>query len=217
MSIGEEKLCRKCNSIKSLDLFGKHKGHADGVQSVCKICKSISDKKYRDANLEKARLKSRLYYQNNRERLIANVREYSNNNAEAIKQKHREYYQKNKSNWTKYNQERAAIDPVYKAKTHIRKVILKALRGELKSKRTQEIIGCSYVEFVQHIERQFEPWMNWDNKGLYNGQINYGWDIDHIIPLSVAKSVDEIIKLNHHSNLRPLCSYNNRNIKRNKI
>jgi len=56
--------------------------------------------------------------------------------------------------------------------------------------------------------------MNWDNYGLYNGTENYGWDIDHITPLKTTKVEDEVIKLNHYSNLQPLCSYHNRNIKR---
>ena len=58
--------------------------------------------------------------------------------------------------------------------------------------------------------------MTWDNKGLYNGQLNYGWDIDHITPLSKAKTVEDIIKLNHYTNLQPLCSKVNRDIKKNK-
>ena len=56
--------------------------------------------------------------------------------------------------------------------------------------------------------------MNWDNHGLYNGEINYGWDIDHIVPLSSATSVDELYKLNHYTNLQPMCSYTNRYIKK---
>ena len=59
--------------------------------------------------------------------------------------------------------------------------------------------------------------MTWENYGLYNGELNYGWDIDHIIPISSAKSDIEIIKLNHFSNLQPLCSKINRVIKRDKI
>ena len=38
-------------------------------------------------------------------------------------------------------------------------------------------------------ESKFESWMTWDNYGLYNGELNYGWDIDHIIPLASAKTV----------------------------
>jgi hypothetical protein len=55
--------------------------------------------------------------------------------------------------------------------------------------------------------------MIWDNYGLYNGT-EYGWDIDHIIPSSSAITEEELLKLNHFSNLQPLCSYFNRDIKR---
>ncbi len=59
--------------------------------------------------------------------------------------------------------------------------------------------------------------LNWNNRGLYNGELNYGWDIDHIIPLSSAKTEEEMILLNHYSNLQPLCSKINRDIKRDNI
>ena len=59
--------------------------------------------------------------------------------------------------------------------------------------------------------------MNWDNQGLYNMELNYGWDLDHIIPLSSATTEEEIIKLNHYTNLQPLCSRVNRDIKRDNI
>jgi len=52
--------------------------------------------------------------------------------------------------------------------------------------------------------------MSWDNQGKY-------WDIDHIIPVSSAKTEEEIIKLNHYTNLQPLESYYNRHIKRAKL
>jgi hypothetical protein len=89
--------------------------------------------------------------------------------------------------------------------------------GFSKKSKTLVILGCSYENFKQYLESQFEPWMNWNNYGLYNGEFSYGWDIDHIIPLSSAKTEEEIIRLNHYTNLRPLCSYVNRVVKRDTI
>jgi hypothetical protein len=59
--------------------------------------------------------------------------------------------------------------------------------------------------------------MSWENRGLYNGEFNYGWDIDHIIPILSAKTEEEIYKLNHFSNLQPLCSKINRDVKRDNL
>jgi hypothetical protein len=38
-------------------------------------------------------------------------------------------------------------------------------------------------------------------------ELNKSWDIDHIIPISSAKTKEDIIRLNHYTNLQPLCSY----------
>jgi hypothetical protein len=93
-----------------------------------------------------------------------------------------------------------------------------------KKSKTADILGCSFEEFKQYIESLWtiptnldengNVWMNWSNRGLYNGTPNYGWDIDHIIPQSKAMDEDELIKLNYYKNLQPLCSYINRVIKR---
>ena len=58
--------------------------------------------------------------------------------------------------------------------------------------------------------------MTWENYGLYNGTENYGWDIDHKMPISSSTTIEEAHQLNHYLNLQPLCSYINRHIKRNR-
>lgn len=46
---------------------------------------------------------------------------------------------------------------------------------------------------------------------------NYGeWHLDHIIPISSAKTEEEVIKLNHYTNFQPLWAEDNWN-KGNKI
>lgn len=117
------------------------------------------------------------------------------------------------------NRIRYNSDSMYKLKVDMRNLIKQSFNSKSynKSSKTEDILGCSYYEFKKYIEDQFEPWMTWENKGLYNGEFNYGWDIDHIIPVSSAKNMDEMIILNHYKNLRPLCSKINRYIKRDKI
>ena len=107
-------------------------------------------------------------------------------------------------------------NPLYNLIVSIRCSISNNFRcgGFTKSKRTENILGCTFFEFKIYIESKFELWMNWDNKGLYNGEFNYGWDIDHITPSSSAKTLEDVIKLNHYTNLQPLCSKINRDIKR---
>lgn len=91
----------------------------------------------------------------------------------------------------------------YNLKVRIRGLIHKALfgRGKKKNKRTEQILGCDIEYFVQHIERQFLPGMTWENRSE--------WHIDHVVPVSSAKDADEVEKLNHFTNLRPLWAKDN--------
>jgi hypothetical protein len=58
--------------------------------------------------------------------------------------------------------------------------------------------NCS---FKIHIERQFVKGMTWENRGE--------WHIDHIIPLATAQNENDVVKLNHHTNLRPMWAKDN--------
>ena len=116
-------------------------------------------------------------------------------------------------------QKRYLLTPTGKLSHNIRAAIRRSLvdSGYNKKYKSEIILGCTMLEFKLYLENQFEIWMTWENKGLYNGTSNYGWDLDHIIPLSSAISEDDVIKLNHYTNIQPLCSHYNRDVKRNLI
>jgi hypothetical protein len=73
--------------------------------------------------------------------------------------------------------------------------------GAIKTSPTFEALGYSVLEFVTHIERQFSGGMSWSNMSE--------WQIDHIIPISSAKSEDDVFALNQLSNLRPMWALEN--------
>jgi hypothetical protein len=236
----ETKICSKCNIEKKITEYkiikrrGKKCYHAK-----CLICykeyynernkKSYNknkekfnqlQKEYRENNKEKISKQRKQYRENNKEKLIQEQKIKYKKNKEYYINKVKEYYSKNKNEIIKkknirYN-ERMKTDLIFKLKKNIKSLISSKIKnkGYMKNSRTHEILGCSFEQFKLHLENLWESWMNWDNYGLYNGTPNYGWDIDHIIPTSLALTEDDIINLNHYTNLQPLCSYVNRVIKK---
>lgn len=73
--------------------------------------------------------------------------------------------------------------------------------GAIKTSKTFEQLGYSPAEFVRHIERQFHGGMGWHNMAK--------WQIDHIVPVSSARSEDDVVALNQLSNLRPMWAAHN--------
>lgn len=221
-----EKKCNICDSVKVITEFYKN-------QTRCKLCtkqyaldnktkikeykKSYreknrdtlneTDRKYYQDNKELIREKQKIYYSDNKEVIRDIQREYRKNNKDTLSIKgpiySKKYYSKNKNNI------------LFKLTKSSRCMIGNSLRGNgyLKGSKTESILGCSFEEFKLYLESRFEDWMTWENYGLFNGELNYGWDIDHIIPLDSAETEEDIIKLNHFTNLQPLCSYTNRHIK----
>jgi hypothetical protein len=83
-------------------------------------------------------------------------------------------------------------------------------RSVIKGKvSTTKGLGCDSQFLRSYIESLWEPWMNWDNYGIGEGE----WSVDHILPLSSFEMDGEgnwdpnseyNKKLIHYTNLRPL-------------
>jgi hypothetical protein len=66
---------------------------------------------------------------------------------------------------------------------------------------SERILGCPFSFLIKYIEARFADGMSWENRSK--------WHIDHIVPLSSAKTKKQLIKLNHYSNLRPIWAKDN--------
>jgi hypothetical protein len=73
--------------------------------------------------------------------------------------------------------------------------------GYIKDASTVNILGCSIDQFKLYLESMFTLGMSWDNRSL--------WHIDHIIPQAFAENEQELLLLNHYSNLRPIWANDN--------
>ena len=204
----ETKICKKCLKDKSLSDFSKNKNTKDGLQVNCKICVKEYKEQYYLDNKEKILEKSKEYYVENQKHIIDRVKIWGDKNKDKVEQYKKKYVENNRDFINSKMVQRKKDDPILKLKMLYRSKTNKILGSNRES--TFDLIGCSPSELKSHLEKQFKDDMSWGNHGLF------GWHIDHIIPLSSAKTEDELKRLCHYSNLQPLWAVENI-IKRDKI
>ena len=102
-----------------------------------------------------------------------------------------------------YQKKRQQNDPLYVIAHRCRATIQSIIRrrGWKRICKTNEMLGCDWETLKLHLEHSFLKGMSWDNREL--------WDIDHYHPLGAAKSMEEVVKLNHYTNLRPMWKKDN--------
>jgi hypothetical protein len=180
----ETKVCSKCGLNKELCEFNKSKNRLDGHDVYCKECTRKKWKIYQDNNVDKLKKK----YVKDKEK-----------NPDYIKNWHK----KNPSYNSEYEKKRRSTDPKFyilkKCRNRIRDYF--RLKKEPKKNKTFDIVGCTPEFLKEHLEKQFTKGMTWENRSK--------WHIDHIIPLSSAKTEEELYKLCHYSNLQPLWAGDN--------
>lgn len=184
------KKCSICKIDKSIEDYNIAKSTLDGLNSRCKSCYNKNQRDRYDP--EKA--KSRVYAWR-----IKNLGDKAKEREEKY-----ELIRKEKE-LKKYKKE--ILTPIKKS---IRTSLWLSFKnkGFYKNGSSENIIGCDYLFLKSHIEKQFLKGMKWENKEL--------WHIDHIVPLSIAKTKDELYMLCHYSNIQPLWAFDNYS-KRGKV
>lgn len=205
----ETKTCNRCNTEKTIDNFSpasvsKGKQYYRGE---CKECNraiqkmpgpKAAQKRYKSSPKGKATRK------------LSRNSERENELARLKYQTDEEHRQKKITKSINQINKKLEADPVYRTifylKNRLRDWV--KIKGERKNSEIGNYVGCTKNEFKVHIEKQFQPGMTWDNHGE--------WELDHIIPISSAETMEEAYKLTHYTNFQPLWKPINRE-KSNKI
>ncbi len=182
-------------------------------KNKCRLCENKSCKKY---------------HLNNREKILLRKQNYDNLNIIKKSLYGKQYNQKieSKEKNAKRTLKRYHLNknnPIFKLRATLSSKINKSLKRFFSKKNKNSIIKYltySIQELKDHLEKQFEPWMNWQNWGSYNykkwndnDKRTWVWNIDHIIPqsdLPYSSMEDENFKICWSlSNLRPLSAKQN--------
>jgi len=192
-------ICLKCSETEGINSKG-----------LCKRCnRQEQSKRYYIKNKEKIKAKRReaykknpektkkankIYIDNNKEKVKKSLHSYYERNKEKLLEYHKKYREKNKDKRTKqrkkYEQKRRKNAEFKLRKAVSNAVYCAILRGGgVKGGSILDNLPYSIIELKKHIESQFEPWMNWENWGVYNPETwddnddsTWTWHIDHIVP-----------------------------------
>lgn len=175
------KVCVRCQITKELEEFSKRR-------SVCKQCRREYMANLRKNNPEKVReISLRSYYKNQEKEKRCQAAYRATERAK----------EKKRIRELQYRQ-----DPINKLKRNYSSKIRKIIHHK-KSGSCHQYLGCTFEELKIHLESLFQEGMNWENYG------SKGWHVDHIIPLSSAKTYEEVIELSNYKNLQPLWWHEN--------
>ena len=216
----ETKVCSKCGEIKKISDFYFRKDLLSYI-NFCKLCDSNIRKEKYILKKEEKKEYSRNYYYLNRSKKLEygkiynsltkeNKKDYDEKYSKSYKIIRSENNKNNRSNINEKDRFRRANDPIYNLNRSVRSRLRRFLKSHdiTKKNKTFEIVGCSPEFLKEYLETQFIDGMSWNNRS--------DWHIDHIIPLSSAKTEDELYRLCHYTNLQPLWAEDNLR-KSNKI
>jgi hypothetical protein len=214
-----KKICAKCKESKSVDEFYKRETSKDGLRAECISCELARRAKHRKANKDNIKEYNRNYRGANKEKIAEKKKAYR----KANKEKYKAYCEANKEKIAErkkaYIKQRRAKDPLFRL-THVYRVscrrAFKSI-GKKKNNSSLKLLGLeTWQQLAKHLSKQFYDHPKTGEKMTLDNHSFYGWHIDHIIPISTAKTEEDIIKLCHYTNLQPLWAKDNLN-KGNKI
>ena len=206
---GETKSCPKCGETKCVSEFYNDKYRKDGIRYSCKKCEQASD------NKEKRKIRFKAYYEADKPKFQKKNKVYYDENTEQRSAYQKAYYRDNKDEIIikscEYKRKKRKLDPLFNIVNSCRLQVHRAFGaiGQKKNNSSLKILGLdTWERFGDYLSNQFYDRVTGEKMTLDNYGF-HSWHIDHIIPLSTAKTEEDVIKLCHYTNLQPLWAEDN--------
>jgi hypothetical protein len=193
-------VCRPCCTEKAQNYRNTHRDKVRKYEQEYRP-------KYLEEHKEEKAAYQHEYYENNKEKFKVGSKKHREANRDELLEYAKTYYQLHKEEFKAYskksrqlNREKRNIsqhikrqtDPFEKIRHNVSNLIHITIKRNGSSKNGNSIInhlGYNIEQLKEHLEKQFEPWMSWDNWSKYNTKIwndndqtTWTWQLDHIIP-----------------------------------
>ena len=184
---------------------------------MCKKCKRKEyQKKHYQENKERIRERHNKHYQEHKEEAAERQRKMLAALKDDPEKREKYLAVQREKDKRRYNKKKN--DTSFKINNSIRGGIRRAIKEAKVNRHWESLVGYTLSDLMSRLESQFEPWMNWDNYGVYE-EGKQKWHIDHIKPQSwfpYSSTEEEAFKQCWAlSNLQPLEASENMT-KRNK-
>lgn len=166
--------CSKCKETKAFTEFSKRSDTKSGFRKDCKSCSKFRFQKW---------------YENNTHKVIMQSSEWAKTNSNRRTQIN-----------NKYASKRRKTDESFALSFRLRNRVREALRnaGISKKAETAKIVGMSGRDLLNYLWNKFEMDYGLPRTFIGLSQVH----VDHIVPLASAKTQEEVLKLNHYTNLQ---------------
>lgn len=167
---------KKCTKCGQCEKHSKDKSRSDGLQTQCVQC----NKAHYEERKDEISAQKKQHYEENKDEISARHKAYHEAHKDEIIARKKKYYQENRdeiiAQHNEYIRNRYQTDDAFRLLTNCRNRLKKALKGESKTVKTLELIGCTPDELLEHLERTMSP----EVRALRDEGVEIV--IDHIIP-----------------------------------
>lgn len=173
------KICSKCDEKHDISAF-------TGKNAQCVRCIASYQKEWYENNKDRKKEQCKRLYDKNKDAIRARHREYNNKNRERVRATVSQWY-------------KAALKGEKGEKTYLKIKVRHLIKNVMKYQRfsktstTALMLGCSYDELLEFM----------------GSRPSSDHHIDHVCPCSQAQNEEELIKLQHYTNLQWLLGSEN--------